>query len=173
MAVIGSFDKTKHLSELNDPLIGGATGTLTPVQRRAAVAANLGIATADGLTALQTQAPHATATATATLTTSQLLSGVIVATPAGPVSYTLPTAAALEAALIAIQPNIQVNDSFEFTIINVSATDLAVITMVTNTGWTLFGRLTISEGDAAGLDASATFRVRRTSTTTYTLYRIA
>lgn len=41
MSVIGSFDKQSHLGELATPIVGGATGTLTPAQRRAATLANL------------------------------------------------------------------------------------------------------------------------------------
>ena len=46
MALYGAFDQTKHLEELDTPLVA-QDGVLTPATRKARVLANLGI-TAEG-----------------------------------------------------------------------------------------------------------------------------
>lgn len=73
----------------------------------------------------------------ATLTTAQIMGGLIVGTPVGAANYTLPTATLIIAALQNIsQPFI--NQSFEFVITNTSA-GANTITVVAGTGITLVG----------------------------------
>ena len=70
-------------------------------------------------------------------------------------------------------------DSFEFTIINLSTTVADVITLTLGTGVTAAGSLLVFPNTAAQVagsrdsNGSATFRVRRTSSTAVKLYRIA
>ncbi len=81
MSLFNSFDRTKHFSELADPIIGKATGTMTAAARRLAAVQNLtgdsNIALADfavlaTLTALTATAAELNILAGATLTVAEL-----------------------------------------------------------------------------------------------------
>lgn len=105
-----------------------------------------------------------TATATANLTVAQLTNGIILGSPgASAASYTLPTVAALEAAL----GNAKVGSSFPVSVINVDGNGSGVITLVTNTGWTLVGLMTV----AATAGTAQLFRARKSGDGTWVLYR--
>jgi hypothetical protein len=108
----------------------------------------------------------ATATATATLTAEQVLNGILLGSPgASAASYTLPTVAALETALPnSDKPGI----SFDFSVINVDGNTSGVITLVTNTGWTLVGLMTV----VATAGTAQIFRARKSGVGTWTLYRV-
>jgi hypothetical protein len=109
----------------------------------------------------------ATATASATLTASQALNGILLGSPGGTAaSYQLPTVTTLEAG---IPSAAGVGDSFDFSVMNVDGTGTGVITLTTNTGWTLVGLMTV----AATAGTSQMFRARKTGSGTWTLYRIA
>ncbi len=109
-----------------------------------------------------------TATATATLTAAQVTGGILVGDPStSAANYTLPTASAIDA----VMTNMKVGSTFDLTIINLG-TSSGVITVVTNTGLTLVGMLTLPITTSAG--SSATFRFRKTATTpTFTVYRVS
>lgn len=105
-----------------------------------------------------------TATATANLTVAQLTNGIILGSPgASAASYTLPTVAALEAAL----GNAKVGSSFPISVINVDGNGSGVITLVTNTGWTLVGLMTV----AATAGTAQLFRARKSGDGAWVLYR--
>jgi hypothetical protein len=112
-----------------------------------------------------TPAP-ATATATATLTAAQVLNGILLGSPgSSAASYTLPTVADLEAALpSADKPGV----SFDFSVVNVDGSGSGVITLVTNTGWTLVGLMTV----VATAGTAQMFRARKTGSGSWSLYRI-
>lgn len=126
---------------------------------------------------LQTQAAPAAKTTTTTLTAAELLGRLLTANQGGAAaaSYTLPLATDLEVALRTLvgAPNLSADDSFDFTIINLSVVAAEDVTVLTNTGWTLVGKMTVESNDAVTSDARGTFRVRRTALNAYTLYRIA
>jgi hypothetical protein len=108
----------------------------------------------------------ATATATANLTVAQLTNGILLGSPgSSAASYTLPTCAALDTAL----GNAKVGSSFDFAVINVDGSGSGVITLVTNTGWTLVGLLTV----VATAGTAQAFRARKTGDATWSLYRVA
>ena len=105
-----------------------------------------------------------TATVTATLTTTQLTSGILQASPgATAASYTLPLVTDLEASLA----NAAINHTFDLSIINIDGNTSGVITIVTNTGWTLVGGMTIAA--TAGL--AQLYRARKTAAGAWTFYR--
>jgi hypothetical protein len=108
---------------------------------------------------LLVQGAPATATAAATLTVAQLLSGLVVCSST-PGTQTLPTVALLEATLT----NNKVDSGFEVSFVNTAASTL---TVAVGTGWTLVGTAT-----AATL-TSALFRARKTGDGAYTMYRIS
>lgn len=115
---------------------------------------------------IRTQAAPATATATATLTAAQLANGIILGSPgSSAASYTLPTVADLEA----LVSSAKVNSSFDFSVVNVDGSGGGVITLVTNTGWTLVGLMTV----VATAGTAQAFRARKTGDGSWTLYRIA
>jgi hypothetical protein len=105
-----------------------------------------------------------TAAGSATLSVAQLTNGIILGSPgASAASYTLPTVAALEAAL----GNAKVGSSFPISVINVDGNGSGVITLVTNTGWTLVGLMTV----AAVAGTAQLFRARKSGDGTWVLYR--
>lgn len=108
----------------------------------------------------------ATATATATLTADQVLNGILLGSPGtSAASYTLPTVATLEAAIPSAD---KAGVAFDFSVVNVDGSSSGVITLVTNTGWTLVGLMTV----AATAGTAQMFRARKTGSGTWTLYRI-
>jgi hypothetical protein len=109
----------------------------------------------------------ATATATATLTAAQVTNGILLGSPgSSAASYTLPTVADLEAAVpSATKPGV----SFDFSVVNVDGSGSGVITLVTNTGWTLVGLMTV----VATAGTAQSFRARKSGDGTWSLYRIA
>lgn len=117
-----------------------------------------------------TQAAPQTATATATLTAAQVTGGILVGDPStSAASYTLPTAAAIDAVMV----NAKVNSTFDLVIVNLG-TSSGVITVVTDTGITTVGNLHVAiTGSAAGVGGAAQFRFRKTGVAAWTMYRIA
>lgn len=108
----------------------------------------------------------ATATVTATLTAAQVLNGILLGSPgASAASYTLPTVADLELALPSAD---KAGVSFDFSVINVDGNTSGVITLVTNTGWTLVGLMTV----VATAGTAQMFRARKSGTGAWSLYRI-
>jgi len=116
------------------------------------------------------QAAPQTATATATLTAAQITGGLLVATAGtGAVSYTMPTAAAIDAVFV----NAKVNSTFELKVVNLG-TSSGIITMVVGTGITAVGNLLVAiTGSAAGVGGAAQFLFRKTGDAAYTVYRVA
>lgn len=159
MSIIGSFDRTRHLAELNENL-QTPSGNLTPAQRKALVAANLGLTSAF----IFTQVTPATVPATATMTAAQLLTGLIIASTAAATSATLPLGADLEIALRAQKATaLAVGDSFDFGVV---VTGANAFTILTNTGWTLVGNMVVATA------VSATFRVYRTAAGLFTIQKL-
>jgi hypothetical protein len=110
----------------------------------------------------------ATATDSATLTAAQLTNGIIIGTPTTTAAYTLPLASDLDNYL----NNSKVGSSFDFRVIN--TTTAGVITVTTNTGWS------IGSGGSQGLMTIAAtagtvraFRARRLGDSSWALYAIS
>lgn len=101
-----------------------------------------------------------TATATATLTAAQITGSILVANPStSAAAYTLPLATDLDALLV----NAKIGSTFNLIVVNLG-TSSGVITMTTNTGWTLSGLATIA------ITTSAQFVARKTAAGAWTLY---
>ncbi|MEI7507836.1 MAG: hypothetical protein WCJ62_00050 [Flavobacterium sp.] len=119
-----------------------------------------------------TNAPAAVAAGDATLTAAQIISGIVIGSPgSSAAAYTLPTVANLEAALPSL---IKVGAAFDFTIINANGSSSGVITVTTNTGWSIGsagsqGLMTI----AATAGTSQRYRARKTGSGTWSLYQLA
>lgn len=120
---------------------------------------------------LGTQNTPATATTGATLTAAQITNGILLGSPGGSASaYTLPTAADLDSYL----GNAHNGSSFDFSVVNVDGTGSGVITMTTNTGWTIGssgsqGLMTI----AATAGTVRRFRAVRTGAAAWSLYALS
>lgn len=105
-----------------------------------------------------------TATATATLTTTQLLGGILLGSPgASAAAYTTPTGTQIDAVLT----NAKVGSTFDLNIINVDGNTSGVITLTAGTGITTVGLMTV----AATAGTAQVFRFRKTGDATYTVYR--
>jgi hypothetical protein len=101
-----------------------------------------------------------------TLTAAQLTNGIILGSPgASAVSYQLPTCADLDALVSSAKPN----SAFSFSVVNVDGNTSGVITLTTNTGWTLVGLMTV----VATAGTAQAFIARKTGDATWTLYRAA
>ena len=113
------------------------------------------------------QAPT-TAADSATLSVAQLINGIIIGTPTTTAAYTLPLAADVDATLT----NSKVGSTFDFRVIN--TTTAGVITVTTNTGWTIG-----SSGSQGLMTVAATagtvraFRARRLGDSSWALYAIS
>ena len=106
------------------------------------------------------QPAQASKAAAATLTIAELETGIIQYTGAA-ATLTLPTGTLIEGGLPATFP---VDMSFDFSVIN---TGSGTVTLGTATGLTLVGAMTTA------ISTSTMFRVRKTATNTYTVYRIS
>ena len=119
---------------------------------------------------LNTQTTPATATVTATLTTTQLLNGIILGTPTTTAAaYTLPLATDLDA----VVTSAKVNSSFDFVVINTNGSGGGVITITTNTGWTIGssgsqGLMTVTTAGTA-----QKYRAVKSGDGAWALYRVA
>ena len=101
-----------------------------------------------------------------TLTPAQLANGIILGSPgASAVSYQLPTCADLDALISSAKPN----SSFFFNVVNIDGNTSGVITLTTNTGWTLVGLMTV----VATAGTAQMFIARKTADAAWTLYRAA
>jgi hypothetical protein len=109
-----------------------------------------------------------TAVDSATLTAAQLTNGIILGSPTTTAAYTLPLASDLDALLT----NSKVGTVFDFRVINVTGS--GVITVTTNTGWTIG-----SSGSQGLMTVAATagtvraFRARRLGDNSWALYAIS
>ena len=112
------------------------------------------------------QAAPAAETASTLLTAAEITNGIILGSPgASAASYQLPTCANLDN----LVSSAKVNSSFDFSVINVDGNTSGVITLTTNTGWTLVGLMTV----VATAGTAQMFRARKTGDGTWTLYRIS
>lgn len=130
----------------------------------------------DAIDGTQRQVTPAAKTVSVTLTAAELLTKLITGNQgaAGAAAYTLPLGADLETALLAANPFLAADDSFDFSVINLSVVAAEDITITTNTGWTLVGSMLVIEQAAANpAGSNGTFRVRRSSAGVFVLYRIS
>ena len=115
---------------------------------------------------VNTSAPISIA-ASATLTTAQVLNGLILANSgvsSGAQTYVLPTVADFEAAFPSA---VKVGATYQFNLVNLG-TGTATAIVSAGTGWTVTGSLTMTIPITTG----ATFVARKTGTGTWTLYRV-
>ena len=106
-----------------------------------------------------------TATATATLTVAQITGTLLVANPSTTAAtYTLPTAAAIDAVLT----NAKVGSTFDLFIVN-TGTSTGTVTLAAGTGITDGGNALV----VIAVTASAMFRFRKTGDAAYSVYKVA
>jgi len=165
-----------------DPTAVGATNSFFAVdvdgneRMRLTTGGNLGIGTALPVTPLhvvgasittgvtfQNQPTQTSKSAAVTLTIAELLTGIVQFTGATIGTLTLPTGTAIEGGLPTTFPT---NMSFDFSVIN-TGTAAGAVTITGNTGLTLVGSMVVP------ITTSGLFRVRKTATNTYTVYRIS
>jgi len=107
-------------------------------------------------------------TATTTLTPAQVLNGLILANngvTAAAQTYTLPTVADLESVLVNSD---RIGTTFTFRVVNLGTSSGTAI-IAAGTGWTVSGSLTMTIPVTTG----ASLVARKSSATTWTLYRVA
>lgn len=106
-------------------------------------------------------------TASATLTTAQVLNGLILANNGITTTqtYTLPTVTDLETTLVNSD---RIGTTFSFRLVNLG-TSTATAVIAAGTGWTVTGSLTMTIPIGTG----ATLLARKTAAGAWTLYRVA
>ena len=150
-----------------------ATSATSPTSATSAPSSSAGLAECchgDVVAALRTgdyatpaiQPTPTALTASGTLTTAQIQSQIIQVTSATAVTLTMPTGATIDGAIV---PLIGINTAIDFFLINTGSASGA-ITVAVATGVTSIGSLTLAIG------TSAHFRLQRTATNTYILYRL-
>lgn len=112
-------------------------------------------------------------TTAVTLTAAELLTQLITGTHAAGATqaYTLPTGTLLDAA-----GSFDVNEYFDWTLINLSAAALDTITLTAGSGHTIVGNAIVQSANAStgGIYGnSARWRTRKTAANTFVTYRIA
>ena len=105
-------------------------------------------------------------TAAATLTAQQLTAGIITYTGAvANIQLPIVVTAGGVTGVNDVVSSAKTDSSFDVVVINIGGTNTATVTA--GTGWTLVGSAAVAAG------VSAQFLARKTSDTTYTLYRVA
>jgi hypothetical protein len=112
-------------------------------------------------------APVALTATSNTLTAAQLTGGIITSTNASAVAITLPivVTAGGVTGVNDVVSSAKTNSSFGVTIINLGSSS-GEVTVGAGTGWSIVGTATVA------INTSARFLARKTSDTTYTLYRV-
>ena len=120
---------------------------------------------------VSSQGAPAAQTTSATLTAAQLATMIITVNEgAGANSaQTLPLATAMDTEF----DTFGIDQSFDFSVINISTVAAETVSIVTNTGWTLVGNMLIAANTAITDNSQGRFRARRTGAGAWTLYRIA
>ena len=96
-----------------------------------------------------------------TITAAQLSNGLFTVDPAADITATLPTVALFDADV----NSAKVNSSLDIAVVNIDSA--YQVTFAVGTGWSIVGSAIVLEA------TSGQFRARKTSDTTWTLYRIA
>lgn len=122
---------------------------------------------------IQTQPTPSAKTTAVTLTIAELLTKIITGThtAGATAAYTLPTGALTDAAL-----TMEVNDSFDWSLINLSAAAVDTITVTAGTGHTIVGNPIVQSAHSTtgGIYGnSSLWRTRKTAAETFVTYRIA
>jgi hypothetical protein len=121
--------------------------------------------------AMGIQVAPAAKTAAATLTSQEVVQGILTTSLSGNVDIALPLVVTSSAAptvlgINDLVPSAKTNSAFDWYVINLTAaTHVATITI--GTGWTIVGSAAVAAA------TSAHFRARKTSATTWTLYRVS
>lgn len=107
-----------------------------------------------------------TAAGDATLSTAQLLGGILLGSPGtSAAAYTTPTGTQIDTAL----ENAKIGSTFDLSIVNVNGSSSGVITLTAGTGVSTVGLMTV----VATAGTAQMFRFRKTGVGTYTVYRVA
>jgi hypothetical protein len=99
----------------------------------------------------------------ATATASSLLNGLRTGTPTGNITLTLPTGTDMDAAF----QDLQTNQSFEWSVINLAAATHLITVTAAATGHTVVGNMAVAAA------SSGRFLTRKTTANTFISYRIA
>lgn len=136
------------------------------------VGTNVSFETAEAPLRFVVQGAPTTATDTATLTVTQMLSGILVATPTAAAAYTTPTGAILDDAM---PVGIGTGVAFDLTIINIGGTGDDITFTAGASGFSIVGDAVVRPSADSGTEQAGqgTFRIRRTAADTFIAYRIS
>lgn len=119
------------------------------------------------------QGTPAAKTTAVTLTIAELMTGIVTGTHAAGATqaYTLPTGTLTDAGV-----SMAIGDSFDWSLINLSAAALDTITITAGTDHTVVGGMIVQSAHATTgtlYGSSARFRTRKTAANTFVTYRLA
>jgi hypothetical protein len=120
------------------------------------------------------QPAPAAKTSTTTLTAAELLTGLITSNPGGAAAatYTTPTGTQIETAMKALKGTWDVDDSFIFSVVNISTNAADAVTIAAGAGVTLVGDMTLAPV-VVGDGSSGIFLARKTAVNAVSIYRLA
>lgn len=120
---------------------------------------------------VSSQGAPAAKTVSATLTAAELATQIITVNEGAgsPSALQLPLATAMDTEF----DTFGADQSFDFSLINISAVAAETASITTNTGWTLVGNMLLAANTAVTDNSQGRFRARRTGAGAWTLYRIA
>jgi trimeric autotransporter adhesin len=171
-SVFGANSGSQISTGSNNVIIGGYTGLTAPISQtgsnwvvlsdgagniRQAMDAT-SVQSLTGAAVVYSPAPATTISAVTTLTNAQILPQIVV-TSGTSFTLTMPLGSTLETLVSWAGTNL----GFDFSVINTAS---GTITLAVNTGVTAVGTLTVLTG------ISSQFRIRRTATNTFILYRL-
>lgn len=157
-----------------NPSTGVGTWLMTNSQAAAVAAITSG--TIDGVTVTNStiksfvQGAPAAKTVTATLSGAEVFGGLITANPGAstPATYTFPLGSDLATA---VGTDVAIGSAFMFRAVNISTDAAEDVTFAGNTGTTLVGSGAMASNAAATDKSAATFLIRRTGASAFSIYR--
>jgi hypothetical protein len=122
----------------------------------------------DGAPLLKKVPVPTTSTTATDMTEAFLLGGIHVKTPTAAQDFQVPDGTEISAAIGA---DLEVGDSFDFTLINLGGAG-DIVTLIVDTGVTFVGAVEVDDA-GADITSSGTFRFRNTGANTWVGYRVA
>jgi len=154
-------EKWVVLSQALEDFTGGSLSSITTFSNRVIFE---GRARFEGLVFTEQNSELSTPDSDADITTSQILRRIITCDPSQARAKSTPSATDIVTGVFGTSS--EDNDSYDFTLINESSTSGATVTLSGGTDVTFVGNTVVDP------ETSATFRFRRASSTTVSVYRL-
>ena len=144
--------------------LGSSSGATSTITLNGTTLSGGDFVSTSGLTYVLQPTPTNLNVTTNPITFAQIVTGIMTGTPTGAITWTLPTGTLMDTNDSASNPN---NGSFDWYVINLSATAGATITIAAGTAHTVVGNMVVA------ISSSGHFRSRKTASNTWVTYRIS